>query len=782
MASWEKHDWVQARQSSWVLEAGRTLHILYAAAKDCRIQLQETAIPLAQSEVFLVNFRETAQVWIPPEGLVADISVDYDWLCRMTHRTGLVFGLETRDPTGGWYQELKGQVETYLLAGTGQGAAREFRQQGALYSLLRLLVEHFLPEDPESREGDRSQRLLELLSAGKDLSLRELAAGMYLSTAAASRLFQKVTGERFSKYKRRVRLERVKEELASSGKPITAVAMEAGFTSSTVFNREFKAAFGRTPTQFRKELQQQAAEEPSRQEALVQVRHLLEEKRRVQEQGGTAVQRVQVDVRQERPWKRPRNRLLTVGSAHLLQEAEVRRQVEFLVQRLDVEYLRIWSLFSPQMLQGTGETFSFSRVDAVLDFCVDHKLKLDLDLAQHREFSWASESREIYSRDTQGPANWFGVLEAFLQHIRRRYTEETVSQWVYEFTFYLNDLPDDGRQDPPHVEVWKRGYTLVKSILPNARVAGPGLLAGNPEETQRVIRSLLESGCPPDIFTSTNYPYFYQGTLENESIFQKKLEKVDDRDFLESQLQSAGDLLRELDFPGELWVTEWGISLANRNFIQDSCYRRAAILDHVIRCQGLADELGLFCASDLLSAYGDSSNVLSGSAGLLSQTGIRKPAYYAYRFLRHLGRYKLCETEHCLVTGEGPGELRILCYNQKALGPQYYLLEENSHRPETLDGLFVDRDPLPMELRLTGLPLEHGPYFIRQRILNESQGGPLGKWIHLGCIPNLSRDDLEFLERTSVPEVSLEQREAVNGELVLRFTLEPNELRYLSIS
>lgn len=777
----EKQYGVQVWASDHLIENASGIYILYVAAQHCSIQMEGKHIPLTESEVFLINFRNSACVEIPSGCLVAAISLDYPWLCRLAEQEQLMFVLEDQDPTGRWYQELKRRVEGFLLACTEDGFGQVFREREAFYSLLCLLIQHYRKEETEPSEGDRNHRLLHILALEKDLSLQELAAKIYLSPAATSRLFQKVTGERFSQYKKRVRLEQVKENLETSRKPITAIAMEAGFTSSTVFNRDFKDAFGMTPSQFRKGLQQKG-EKPNCQQGLPQVQQLLEEKRRTRQQGDVPTQRIWVNQQEGAAWVKPRNRLLNVGSAHLLQEAEMQNQIAFLAQRLDVEYLRIWSLFSPQMLQGTGDTFSFSKLDAILDFCVDHKLKLDLDLAQHRDFSWASESQEIYSHDTQQSINWFVILDTFLRHIRQRYTEEVVSHWIYEFTFYLNDKPLSRREGETDVEVWKKGYTLVKSILPTARVAGPGLLSGNPEETERVIASFLDCGFPPDILTTTHYPYSYQGDLQEESIFQKKLQKVDDRDFLEGQIEFVRRLLQKHKFSGEFWVTDWGISLANRNFIQDSCYRGAAILDHVIRSQEKADVIGLFCASDLLSAYGDSSNVLSGSAGLLSQTGIRKPAYYAYRFLRFLGRYRLCQTDHCLVTGEGPGELRILCYNNKALGPKYYLLEENSHRPESLNGLIVDLDPLSIELLLTGLPVEHGPFLIRQRILNEKQGGPLAKWIHLGCISNLSRDDLEFLERTSVPEVSLEKREAPGGELLLQFTMEPNEIRYISIS
>ncbi len=781
MAFVEKHYDVEVRESSGVVESSSAIHILYSAMNNCRLKVEDKRIPFPQGEVFLLNVQQMAHVEIPPKGMVAIISLDYRWLCQTTGRERLKFGLENQDPTGRWYKELKRQVEEFLLVSTEGGTGQIFHELESFFALARLLVQQYLVEESQPPKEDRASRLLLLLSANGDLSLQELADQLYLSSAAASRLFQKVTGEGFSHYKKRIRLERAKRELAAGNKPITAVAMEAGFTSSTAFNRDFKEVFGLTPSQYRNQAQihqQKDCEELS----LQRINQVLQE--RSAQKRTSAIQRVEITPQQMVPLKSIQGKILTVGPAYLLQGAVMQNQVSFLARHLDVEYLRIWSPFSQQMLQGEGvdNIFHFTNLDTVLDFCVDNHLKVLFDLAQRRDFSLASESQPIYARASQKPMDWFQVLDAFLQHIRRRYTEEVVSQWVYGISFYLNDLPYSSNQDMTNEEVWRRGYSLIKSLLPKARVAGPGLLAGNPENSLRVLDEVLHWESPPDIFTSTHYPYFFEGSLEKESIFQKKLQKVNDSSFLAGQLKFLRTQLDQRGFQGELWVTDWGISLGNRNFIQDSCYRGAVIVDDLIQAEGLADRMSIFCASDLLSAYGDSGNVLSGSAGILSQTGIRKPAYYAFRFLQDHGKYKLCQTEHCLVTAESPQDLRVLCFNRKQLGPKYYLLEENSHLPNSLEGLFADVKPVEMELHFRDLPSRPGPYYIRQRILNKDQGAPLTKWIGLGCIPNLTREDLEYLERTSVPEVTLERQLAENNELTLRFTLEANEIRMIYIT
>lgn len=88
------------------------------------------------------------------------------------------------------------------------------------------------------------------------LTLNDLAAKMLLSPAAASRLFRKAAGENFTEYRRRTRLDYVKKELETTRKSITKIAVEIGFTSSSVFNRVFREEYGATPSQYREQYRQ----------------------------------------------------------------------------------------------------------------------------------------------------------------------------------------------------------------------------------------------------------------------------------------------------------------------------------------------------------------------------------------------------------------------------------------------------------------------------------------------------------------------------------------------
>lgn len=81
------------------------------------------------------------------------------------------------------------------------------------------------------------------------LSLHSWAEKSGASERTLARLFQSETGMSFGKWKQQARLLKALQFLAL-GKPVTTVALEVGFRSSSAFITMFRSALGCTPTQY----------------------------------------------------------------------------------------------------------------------------------------------------------------------------------------------------------------------------------------------------------------------------------------------------------------------------------------------------------------------------------------------------------------------------------------------------------------------------------------------------------------------------------------------------
>jgi AraC-like DNA-binding protein len=85
------------------------------------------------------------------------------------------------------------------------------------------------------------------------ISLCEIAAEVGLGRERLCRLFHETLGITFSDYLNEVRLAEARELLATESGNITEVAYASGYQSLSQFNRRFRTAEGRTPSQYREQ-------------------------------------------------------------------------------------------------------------------------------------------------------------------------------------------------------------------------------------------------------------------------------------------------------------------------------------------------------------------------------------------------------------------------------------------------------------------------------------------------------------------------------------------------
>ena len=109
------------------------------------------------------------------------------------------------------------------------------------------------PAAPTGREARRVVEAIRLVEsdAGRPLQLKEMAVIAGMSKYHFLRVFRRLTGVTPHQYLITARLRRAALALASSRRPVIAIALDSGFGDLSTFNKTFRAAFGLTPTQYR---------------------------------------------------------------------------------------------------------------------------------------------------------------------------------------------------------------------------------------------------------------------------------------------------------------------------------------------------------------------------------------------------------------------------------------------------------------------------------------------------------------------------------------------------
>ncbi len=153
-----------------------------------------------------------------------------------------------------------------LLAAVRQEA--EQRPLGYRFRVTALLAEVMVhvvrqltrntADEPTTRRHGRDQLVLQakeflLKNLASDLDLLAVARHLHVSPEHLARCFKQETGETVFGHLRRQRLERAKTYLLGSDRSIAEVAALTGFSSVSLFSRNFKRRMGASPLAYRQE-------------------------------------------------------------------------------------------------------------------------------------------------------------------------------------------------------------------------------------------------------------------------------------------------------------------------------------------------------------------------------------------------------------------------------------------------------------------------------------------------------------------------------------------------
>ena len=136
-----------------------------------------------------------------------------------------------------------------------QADLEDFEAESALYDLARAAL---APRAPPKRKPTRATLQLvervKLRLAEPDaarLSLGELGAAMGVSPVYLTQVFADLEGVPLYRYQLRLRLARALDRLPDAG-DVAALALELGFASHSQFATRFRAAYGTTPSAWRR--------------------------------------------------------------------------------------------------------------------------------------------------------------------------------------------------------------------------------------------------------------------------------------------------------------------------------------------------------------------------------------------------------------------------------------------------------------------------------------------------------------------------------------------------
>jgi xylan 1,4-beta-xylosidase len=341
----------------------------------------------------------------------------------------------------------------------------------------------------------------------------------------------------------------------------------------------------------------------------------------------------------------PRDRFadLSVGSDYpgtLIRDDSL-AQLKIARDELGFRYIRFHAIFHDVL--GTYKevdgkpVYDWTKIDYLYDRLLKMGVKPFIELGFTPLAMRSSDLSIFYWKGNTShpdPKKWAGLVDAFVRHLQERYGKEEVRSWFFEV---WNEPNLDGFWEKADQKVYFELFDItsrtIKAIDPALRVGGPSTAgaAWVPE----FLAHTKQSGAAVDFVTTHTYGVD-GGFLDENGKDDTKLSPspdaiVGDVRKVRKEMVAAG----HPDMP--LYFTEWSTSYTPRDPVHDSYISAPYILSKLKATEGLVQGMSYWTYSDLFEEPGPPTAPFEGGFGLMNPQGVRKPAWFAYKYLNQLG-------------------------------------------------------------------------------------------------------------------------------------------------
>mgnify|MGYP000172693141 CR=1 FL=1 len=792
------------------MHSHENFELLYVMSGKFELQIEQEKFTLTVNDFIIVN-TNLRHSWKMTQGsIIGRLCIQYSAVKRLLNKNIILFWCNSTLEPADDYKDLRDTIIKIFGEHVRESGEDKIYLNCLYYKLLSILTGNFLLTDKNAKYADKradsSERLQKIyeyfhLNYKNSISLKQVADCLFLSPTYLSKFIKKASGMNFVDLLNSVRLNHAMEDILFSDASIIKIAMENGFASVAAFNRVFKDVYKMTPSTFRREKKNKRrnAKEKNQSDYKQSVRRFMSnyfvEDKLTDNHGGQIHSEIVFDLNILTPqsWQNTCATMINAGRAVELTQSLCQENILRMKRELGIQYVRFWDIYAPEMqldINAPAQSVHFTKLDEVLDFLIKNNLKpyIELGFKPVKILKNADKALfeirrdQTFDSDTQMEK----FFERFIRHLIKRYESEEILTWYFEYwrreNLDFRDLafhfqPITAQDEQKYFREFDILAGALRKYLPKIRIGGAGFPIQHygSRGFEDMLKSWLKYKELPSFVSLNSYPY--QIHCEGGTYFEKRKTDIH---FVLHDIETAYNSIAATNFPvNEVHVSEYALTLSNRNAINDSCRHGAYLLMNALECTGRANVVGYWLASDAYANFKDTNEFLFGGCGLVTKSGVAKPGFYALHFLHRQYKYILAKEKNYILTTDGVGHYKILCHNHKSMNAKYFLTPEDKILAGDIPLMLEDNENLIMHVTIKGVI--DGKWKIKQIQTNGLFGSIQDEWLRLGMESCLNIKDLEYLNRICTPRLSIINLESRDNILSFEIKLLPNEIQYLSI-
>ncbi|HKO11224.1 MAG TPA: hypothetical protein VJV22_04605 [Acidobacteriaceae bacterium] len=449
-------------------------------------------------------------------------------------------------------------------------------------------------------------------------------------------------------------------------------------------------------------------------------------------------------------------------------------QLRLAEDELGFRYLRFHAIFHDVLgtvrIVDDQTVYDWSGIDRLYDNLLARHIKPFVELGFTPKALASSDNSIFYwhgNTSHPDPARWRGLIDAFIRHIETRYGKDEVRTWYFEVWNEPNLSGFwEGADQNAYFQLYDLTSKTIKSIDPELRVGGPSTAgaAWIPE----FLAHVQQSGAAVDFVTTHTYGVD-GGFLDEHGKTDVKLSPSPNA--IVGDVRRVRQEISASPFPRlPLYFTEWSTSYTPADPVHDSYVSAPYILTKLRQSQGLAQGMSYWTYSDLFEEPGPPPAAFYGGFGLLTRDGIRKPAFFAYKYLHALQGDALASSDPQSLIAVNKGNLAAVLWDfeqpvQKVSDRTFYTR------------IFSAHPAAPVELRTAHLA-HRAEYHLLVYRTGFRANDAYSAYLEMGAPKDLTATQLAYLDKLTrdLPVIERDLHSDSDGTLDCAIPMNSNDV------
>ena len=466
------------------------------------------------------------------------------------------------------------------------------------------------------------------------------------------------------------------------------------------------------------------------------------------------------------------------GRANEGLRADWQQQLRLVKNEIDFKYIRFHGLLSDEMHVYTEDKkgnsmYNWQYIDKVYDFLLSIGIRPFVELS-FMPPDLASGTKTVFwwKGNVTPPKSyekWKDLITALVKHFEERYGKAEVDKWYFE----VWNEPDlrgfwAGTMDE-YFKLYQITVNAIKSVSSTFKVGGPA--TARSAWIKPFLEFCADKKVPLD-FVST-HSYDTKTVLDEFGIRKRQLLGLD---YLSDNVKHTRKIIDSTSYKNiQLDYTEFNSSPSSRDPLHDS-YQNASFILHTLKnTEHATHSMSYWTFTDIFEEAGPPMTSFHGGFGLLNLQGIKKPTFFAYKFLHELGGTELINSDSSSYVCKTKNGIQILFWNVKLPFSDTSFFN---------DSIFRQNKP-PQEIGRVSINVRNipnGKYKLLIYQVGYHHNDAFSAWLEMGSPSNISlKQEAALRNIASGKPVSQKEVSITDGHYNNQFNIRENDIYFIKL-